>query len=109
MPAYVQPLSYSRANLDLEGLETVKALHVPKRHLRDQLVESYFEYANITMPLFDRVEIWKKFGDGPGSPSCDVGEKGISLLLLQAILFVGSAVCPHPSPSMFFSTTQTHS
>lgn len=65
------------------------ALTLPEEPLRSELLRSHFDFVHPYMPLLNRKEFL-------GSATSDDGSKGkISLLLFQAVMFTGSAVCLH--------------
>lgn len=67
-------------------LQKKKALDIPNRHLRNELLRCFVEFVYPYMPLFDLGDFLQSIEAGDGS-------KGkISLLVFQAVMFAGSAM-----------------
>jgi hypothetical protein len=77
---------------DVEYLTRKGAFTLPEEPLRGELLKSHFNFVHPYMPLLNRKEFLKSVGSEAGS----MGK--VSLLLFQAVMFAGSAVCsftPH--------------
>ena len=84
LPAYIKPLSSRVSAQDEEFLAKKGALSIPAPGLRDALLRSYLEYVQTYMPLLELHDFLNTVDAN--------GVKGtVSLLLLQAIMFAGSA------------------
>lgn len=84
LPGYIKPLP-ARISLDDENFLAKKgALSIPDKELRDQLLRSYLEYVHPFMPLLDLNGFLEAI-------ECDGSTSRVSLLLLQAVMFAGSA------------------
>nr|POE47642.1 cutinase transcription factor 1 beta [Quercus suber] len=84
LPAYIKPLHNRLTPDDILYLERKGALTLPPDHLRDELLRCYVEFVHPYMPLLDlhdTIHIIDK----------NDGERSISLLLFQAIMFAGVA------------------
>lgn len=89
LPAFIKPTPIKIPLDDLEYLVKKGALTLPEEPLRSELLRSHFDFVHPYMPLLNRKEFL-------GSATSDDGSKGkISLLLFQAVMFTGSAVCLH--------------
>lgn len=87
LPAFVKPTPPRIPVEDIEYLTNRGALTLPSEPLRTELLKSHFNFVHPYMPLLNR----KEFLD---IVTCEDGSKGkVSLLLLQAVMFTGSAVC----------------
>jgi hypothetical protein len=73
------------SSADIDYLFANGALSIPNIPLRDALFQSYFEFSQPYMPLLDFHELMEIVEDSTGAAGC------ISLLLFQAIMFVGTA------------------
>ncbi|KAF4963729.1 hypothetical protein FSARC_8277 [Fusarium sarcochroum] len=85
LPGYVKPLTTHITADDLAYLEINGALTLPSRKCQEQLIWCFFEYVYPLMPIVDLDTFAQALESPGGSPG------GISLLLLQAVLFAGSA------------------
>jgi hypothetical protein len=70
---------------DLIYLQSKGALTLPSHDCQQELIWSFFEYVYPLMPIVDLDEFVKILQDTDGNSGCT------SLLLLQAILFAGTA------------------
>lgn len=96
LPAFVKPTPTRIPAEDLEYLTKRGALALPAEPLRSELLNSHFNFVHPFMPLLNR----REFLD---IVTCEDGSKGkVSLLLLQAVMFTGSAVCFPPCAFFFF-------
>lgn len=94
LPAFVKPTPARIPAEDLEYLTKRGALTLPSEPLRSELLNSHFNFVHPFMPLLNR----REFLD---IVTCEDGSKGkVSLLLLQAVMFTGSAVCFVPPPPL---------
>ncbi|KAI9814823.1 MAG: hypothetical protein M1827_003089 [Pycnora praestabilis] len=85
LPAYIKPLPARITPDDVEYLQKKGALSIPEIGLRDELLRSYVEYVHGYMPLIELHDFLRIVERNDG-------ESGrISLLLFQAIMFVGTA------------------
>ncbi|KAJ3545115.1 hypothetical protein NM208_g2675 [Fusarium decemcellulare] len=85
LPGYVKPLTTRIAVDDLAFLQSKGALTLPSQECRDELLWCFFEYVYPLMPILD-IDEFLRIIENPD------GKSGrISLLLLQAVLFAGSA------------------
>ncbi|MCJ1292104.1 Transcriptional activator of fatty acid utilization [Xylographa carneopallida] len=80
--AAVTPDDASVAELDQKG-----ALDLPDVSVRDELVGAFFQWVDPLVPIVRKSDFLQYYQD----PS-----KGLSLLLLQAVLAAGSTVCKSP-------------
>ena len=84
LPAYIKPLSSRVSAQDEDFLAKKGALSIPAAELRDALLRSYLEYVQTYMPILELHDFLNTVDAN--------GAKGtVSLLLLQAIMFAGSA------------------
>ncbi|KAH7121496.1 fungal-specific transcription factor domain-containing protein, partial [Dactylonectria macrodidyma] len=75
---------------DIEYLESQSCLCVPTRGVLDSFMQQYFRYVHPFLPIIHEGDFWELYA-GPGkSDSADPNETTVSLLLLQAMLFVSS-------------------
>ena len=89
LPAFIKPTPIKIPLDDLEYLIKKGALTLPEEPLRSELLRSHFDFVHPYMPLLNRKEFLR-------SVTSDDGSKGkVSLLLFQAVMFTGSAVCLH--------------
>lgn len=106
LPAFVKPTPARIPAEDLEYLTKRGALTLPSEPLRSELLNSHFNFVHPFMPLLNR----REFLD---IVTCEDGSKGkVSLLLLQAVMFTGSAVCfcsPPPPPLYVFKLSERFS
>lgn len=87
LPAFVKPTPARIPLEDLEYLTKRGALTLPSEPLRSELLNSHFNFVHPFMPLLNRKDFLSIVTSEDGS-------KGkVSLLLLQAVMFTGSAVC----------------
>ncbi|KAJ4252791.1 hypothetical protein NW762_010697 [Fusarium torreyae] len=85
LPKNIKPLTTRVAVDDLAFLHSRGALKLPPEESRDELLWCFFEYVHPLMPILD-VET---FLNTIQNPDGSAGQ--ISLLLLQAVLFAGTA------------------
>lgn len=71
---------------DFNLLDTQNCLRVPTREILDEFVHQYFLYVHPLLPMMDEAEFWRRYRDEQGAHG------GISLLLLQAMLFAACNV-----------------
>ncbi|KAL2205949.1 hypothetical protein CC79DRAFT_1397931 [Sarocladium strictum] len=101
LPAFIRPLSRRLTTQDISYLQAKGALSVPPPECRESLIWCFFEYVYPFMPVVDLDEIVHAMQD-PYAPN-----GGISLLLLQVILFAGTAFVPlHHIHAMGIATRQ---
>lgn len=87
VPPFIKPTPTRIPPEDLEYLTKKGALALPAEPLRSELLKSHFDFVHPYMPLLNR----REFLDIVTSED---GSKGkVSLLLFQAVMFTGSAVC----------------
>lgn len=92
LPAFVKPTPLRIPAEDIEYLTARGALTLPSEPLRSELLKSHFNFVHPFMPLLNRAEFLDIV-------TCEDGSKGkVSLLLFQAVMFTGSAVCFPPPP-----------
>ena len=97
LPGFIKPSSTKMPTEDLEYLAMKGALMLPEEPLRSELLRSHFDFVHPYMPLLNRREFLRSVASGDGSAG------KISLLLFQAVMFTGSAVCPVPPKGMSLS------
>lgn len=85
LPGFVKPLPKSIEADDLSYLQSKGALTLPSDDFQDALIWSFFEYVYPFMPVLDLDQFLQSVYHRDGS----AGQ--ISLLLLQAVLFAGTA------------------
>ncbi len=82
---------------DLQFLKHKGAFDLPPRRILDECVSVYFHVFHAFFPVIDRADFLESYR------KCDQETlkdgKGPSMLLLQALVFTASAVCPHCSNS----------
>ncbi|KAK4941745.1 hypothetical protein LTR10_018349 [Elasticomyces elasticus] len=83
LPAFVKPLPASMGPEDVEYLLVKGALTLPEPDLLDACMRSYFQYAQPLFPILDPLKVLSIVKGN------NTDEK-LSLLLLQALIFVGS-------------------
>lgn len=85
LPGYLRPLSQCMTSTDIDYLFTKGALSLPDIPIRNALFRSYLEFVHPYLPLIEVHELIEIIEEG-------TGESGrISLLLVQAIMFAGTA------------------
>ncbi|KAL7274842.1 hypothetical protein RUND412_002240 [Rhizina undulata] len=85
LPGFIKPTPARISPEDLEYLWKKGALSLPNEPLRSELLKSHFDFAHPYMPLLDKKQFMEIVRTEDGS-------KGkISLLLFQAVMFIGSA------------------
>lgn len=92
LPKFIRPFAMTVDPVDLEYLKKKGAFCLPEESFQKELLESYFNFVNPFMPLFDKVHIMSKFHGLDYSRNDKEDDPRISLLLLQALLFAGSEV-----------------
>jgi hypothetical protein len=93
LPRYVRPLRSSLGTQGIQRLVQADALSLPNDAQLIEVLESYFDYVNPSMPLFDRAKVLGIVKSVPNSPVDLTEDSRVSLLALQALLFAGCAVC----------------
>lgn len=90
LPKYIKSLPNKRPIEDLEYLHRKGAFSFPEEPLRTELLRAHFNFVHPYMPLIDKREFLQAIGSQDG-------KRGkVGLLLYQAIMFAGSAVCFSP-------------
>ncbi len=84
LPAYIKPVPSRLGQDEIMFLERKGALTIPSVGLRDALLKAYAEFVHPYMPLVNLHELVATIDQNDGSQT-------ISLLLFQAIMFVGVA------------------
>lgn len=84
LPAYIKPLHNRLTPDDILYLEKKGALTLPPDNLRNELLRCYIEFVHPYMPLLDLHETIDIIDRNDG-------ERSISLLLFQAVMFAGVA------------------
>lgn len=92
LPQFIRPITNLLDPVDLDYLAKKGAFCLPEERFRQQLLDSYFDFVNTFMPLFDKANIQDKFNGVFQADGDTEDDSRISLLLVQAILFAGSAV-----------------
>jgi hypothetical protein len=92
LPKFIRPFPMTVDPVDLEYLKKKGAFCLPEESFQKELLESYFNFVNPFMPLFDKVHIMSKFHRLDYSRNDKEDDPRISLLLLQALLFAGVEV-----------------
>lgn len=98
LPEFIKPTPTRIPPEDLEYLAKKGALTLPSEPLRSELLNSHFNFVHPYMPLLNK----KEFLDSVTSEDESKGKT--SLLLFQAVMFSGSAVCLIPPRSWRFGT-----
>lgn len=80
------------APTDVNILSLQGCLRVPTREILDEFLRQYFRRVYPSLPMVDEGEFWARFTGEGSSNTC---EGGISLLLLQAMMFASCNVCQH--------------
>jgi hypothetical protein len=88
LPAFIRPLSTRLTAEDVGYLQAKGAFCLPTPECRESLIWCFFEYVYPFMPVVDLDEIVHAVEDPFGRTG------GMSLLLLQAILFAGVPFVP---------------
>lgn len=85
LPRYVKPLPLRITPDDVAFLECKNALAIPDPALRNELLRCYIEFVHPCMPLLDLHDFLHIIDGEDGSTG------KVSLLVLQAVMFTGSA------------------
>lgn len=85
LPSYVSPLHPRMESLELEYLSAKGALKIPETSIRNALLQSYYCWVHPYMPLIDVNDFLHIVNEGTGASG------KVSLLLLQALMFTGTA------------------
>jgi hypothetical protein len=85
LPPYVRPLPPTIMAEDLGYLHKKGSLFIPVSRVRNAILRSYVEFVHPYMPILDLEGFLGAIADAGGSG------RRISLLLIQAVLFAGSA------------------
>ncbi|EXJ74646.1 uncharacterized protein A1O5_01339 [Cladophialophora psammophila CBS 110553] len=91
LPSYIRPIPANIDAVDLAYLTRKSAFDLPSESTRDELLKSYFEFANPFMPLFDRENFLSGIRDPKRKEGDLNNEPRLSILVAQALFFVGSA------------------
>ncbi|KPI41827.1 Cutinase transcription factor 1 beta [Cyphellophora attinorum] len=89
-PAYIKPLPDSLELQDLNYLRSKGAFDLPEENLRIEILRSYMLGVHVFMPILNLRETLQTI-------AANDGQKRISLLLFQAIMFAGVAHLPDDS------------
>jgi hypothetical protein len=84
LPEYVKPLARHLSDDAIRYLRRINALSIPRESIRNALFNAFFKYLHPCLPVLDATT-FRDALDGRG-------EKKISLLLLQVLIFAGSTV-----------------
>ena len=87
LPAFIKPTPSRIPREDLEYLWRKGALTLPDETLRTALLNAHFDFVHPYMPLLDRRQFLASVSDESGSHG------KVGLLLFQAVMFSGTAVC----------------
>lgn len=82
LPNYIKPIPTQLSISAITYLQEVQAFTIPNDEIRDAILESYFEFYHTSLPLIDPCEFAESIRRNDG---------GLSLLLLQSMLFAGIA------------------
>ncbi|KAH7000785.1 fungal-specific transcription factor domain-containing protein [Ilyonectria destructans] len=75
---------------DIEHLESQFCLCVPTRGVLDSFMQQYFRYVHPFLPIIHEGDFWELYAGPSNSDSANPNDITLSLLLLQAMLFVSS-------------------
>lgn len=92
LPSFVRPIPDNLDPVTLEYLLKTNTFVLPSKNVLAALIESYFDYVNPLLPLFDRVELMRQLELGPECHPTKHEDQKLSLLVIQALLFAGSNV-----------------
>jgi hypothetical protein len=90
LPMYIKPLPDSLELQDLDYLRSKGAFDLPDENLRIEILRSYMLGVHVFMPILNLRETLQTI-------AASDGQKRISLLLFQAIMFAGVAHLPEDS------------
>lgn len=80
--------------IDINVLEAGSCFRVPTRETLKGFLKQYFRHVHPLLPLIHEGEFWVRYAR---KDAYDTNGDGISLLLLQAMLFASCNVCEHAS------------
>ena len=86
LPPYVTPFPKSLAREDIEFFSKKRLFNLPTPKFRDICLKSYVEWVHFFCPLLDLSDFLGSIAAGP-----DSSDKGVSLMLLYAVLLTGVA------------------
>ncbi|RFU29314.1 hypothetical protein B7463_g7050, partial [Scytalidium lignicola] len=91
LPSFVRPLPLSLNSLDIEYLKNRRVFNIPSLSSRNALIEGCFTFVDYFMPSLQRRDFLYAYNGRSESHQPDQGDQRISLLLLYAMMFTGSA------------------
>jgi hypothetical protein len=96
-PNYNRQQSYDSTESVVDGhaIAEDRALHLPSKSFRDQLVLLYFNHVHPVWPIFDETEIYNAYCQSEDGLTV---LRVITLLEFQALLFAGSLVSSTADP-----------
>lgn len=80
---------------DVDVLDSQGCLRVPTRDILNEFLHQYFRHIHPLLPMIDEGEFWARYTE---EASAETYIGGISLLLLQAMIFASCNVCQPRSP-----------
>lgn len=93
LPPYISPVPQIEDPLILQFCQAKGVFDIPEDELVLALLESYFDFINPFLPLFDRVAITKIVNPiAASTPDAENGETTLNFLIFRALLFAGSGV-----------------
>jgi hypothetical protein len=90
LPSFIRPIGANIGEAELEFLINKNVFYVPDEAVRLDILHAYFQAVHPLMPLFDKADFLDICTSGPQGRSDQKSQ--VSLLLLQATMFAGSAV-----------------
>lgn len=92
LPGSIRPLSSNLSRFDIDRLRSKRVFDIPSAPSRNALIESCFTFVDYFMPSLEREDFLLAFNGRMESSQLNQGERRMSLLLLYAMMFAGSAV-----------------
>lgn len=93
----IKPPNIIASDEDLPYLETQGCLRVPNNLIMDEFLRQYFLCIHPMLPFLNEGDFWDIYLE-KGSAHTSEGEKQVSLLLLQAMMFASCNVIMDPLP-----------
>ncbi|KAE8441636.1 hypothetical protein EG329_004603 [Mollisiaceae sp. DMI_Dod_QoI] len=96
IPDFILPLAPGLGDLGLQFLESKGVFSIPSESARNALVDSCFKFVGYFMPSLQRKDFLGGYNTALQWPAEGQGDTRISLLLLQAMMYTGSAFVDMP-------------
>ncbi|KAJ9618367.1 hypothetical protein H2204_013041 [Knufia peltigerae] len=90
LPSFIRPIPPLADAATIEFCKKKTAFDIPDGRIVKALLQSYFDFVNPFLPLFNKEEVYRMLEHGSGTSQEAQPTPQLSLLVFQALLFAGS-------------------